>query len=874
MRVTDTDQANASPLLSRPAVEAWILALLLAFAAFFLARTHTTTRIDATAYDAMLNTVHMDTRAAPVIVAIDERSIASIGQWPWPRSIYARVLDRLHALGVRRVALDVLFAEPDLRDPASDAALSVALKRNGPVVLPMVIDAQRAGGQLLEVLPAPIFLSAGTRVGHVHHDPDDDGVARGLYLWQGIDSAHWPHLALALSGGEAATPSTADAPSEQNVRAEYRLLPFAGPAGTMPTVSLLDVLENRVPVASLRNKTVLIGMTAAAGADNVATPMTVLGRPMSGVEFNANAYLAIVNRALLQPLSTAATATLSALLAILPMLLLPRLAPRQSLLTTLGIATMPSAFSLLLLQQAQLWFPPVAATFVILASYPLWAWRRLEQTLRTLRGEIRRIQLDAERTPLHRDDPDLETDLRFLETVLPVKRNTDSPDLPALPAFPRNDSLAAQRWALQGTHAVFQVHGSNGPARLVLDILRPLSAAESGLLNAFADRLETSESPLVTSQEVLSQGLNRLQSAIGAQRGLLDIARFGLMGMRDGVLLLGHLGRPLFANDAARAMLGVDIRPKLHAGEILGALRGQTADAWRKHLRELFTEGTDSMLEAIAADGRELLVHLSPSGAAAHTTDAVTATVGAFGPHAAVITLVDISAIRRAERTHRETLGFLSHDLRSPIVSLLALIRSAAERTPDAEATALYSRMERYASRSLDNAEQFLQLTRIENEPDMQVYELDLGAVAENAIGQLVDQARAKHMRIDFKCAVDDGVWVLGNGEYLERAIVNLLSNAIKYAPGNTSIEISVATENEAAICTVSDHGKGIDPADLPNLFRAYYQGAAQRGRGDGIGLGLRFVTVVCERHAGSISADATPGGGATFILRIPLHEG
>ena len=181
--------------------------------------------------------------------------------------------------------------------------------------------------------------------------------------------------------------------------------------------------------------------------------------------------------------------------------------------------------------------------------------------------------------------------------------------------------------------------------------------------------------------------------------------------------------------------------------------------------------------------------------------------------------------------------------------------------------------MARYASRSLDNAEQFLQLTRIENEPDMRVYELDLGAVAENAISQMIDQARAKQMRIEFNCAVEDGVWVLGNGEYLERAIVNLLSNAIKYAPVDTAIELHVGDEADHAQCVVRDHGKGIAADELPNLFRAYFQGAAERGRGDGIGLGLRFVALVAERHAGTVTAAAAPGGGAQFTLRLPLHE-
>ena len=864
-------RARIRPLLTRPAVEGWLIALALAVGAHLLVQTGATARFDAAAYDALLRTVRIDAGAAPVIVAIDERSIDAIGRWPWPRATYAGVLDELHRLGARRVALDVLFADPDPDRPDSDAALAAALARDAPVVLPMVIDARRAGGQLLEILPAPVFLAASALVGHVHHNPDDDGVTRGFFLWQGIDGPHWPHLALALSGVTTA-PGPPGPSSLQNLRAQYRLLPFVGPAGAMPSVSFLDVLHKRVPAASIRGKAVLIGMTAAAGADAVATPMTDMGRPMSGVEFNANAYLAIVNHALLQPLAPSRTALISALLAVLPMLLLPRLAPRQSLLVTFGIACLPTGVSLLLLHQAQLWFAPVSATTAMLVSYPLWTWRRLEQTLRTLRSEIGRLRRDVERTPLRGDDPNPEADVRFLEAILPVRR---APSV-AGTQMPESGStqIDGAGWSLHGARAVFQPSAGAAGAPVALDVDRPLSAQERALLTTFAARLKT-PAPNDPTHEVLTMSLNRLHAAIAAQRSLLDVTCFGLMGMRDGVLLLGALGRPLFANDAARAMLGIDIAPGHHAGDLLDALRGTQADVCRSHLRDLFTLGTESMFEARAADGRELLVHLSPS-APSNQPDRIDQ---AIVPGAAAITLVDISAIRRAERTHRETLGFLSHDLRSPIVSLLALIRGASEgkgteQTDGAAAGALYARMERYASRSLQNAEQFLQLTRIEHEPDMDVYELELGAVAENAIAQVIDQARASQMRIEFSCAIEDGVWVQGNGQYLERAIVNLLSNAIKYAPPATPIELSIEAHAGEALCTVRDHGAGIAAADLPNLFRAYFQATAQRGRGDGIGLGLRFVALVAERHAGSISAAAAPGGGARFTLRRPLHEG
>ena len=136
-------------------------------------------RIDFTIYDALL-----PGGPAPsdiLIVAIDDKSIAELGRWPWPRSLHAALLERLRAAGVRSVGLDLLLSEPDERSPSADAALAAAMAAGPPTVLPSFAT-EAADGSLREQLPIPILARAAAGIGHVELAMDSDGIVRSVLL--------------------------------------------------------------------------------------------------------------------------------------------------------------------------------------------------------------------------------------------------------------------------------------------------------------------------------------------------------------------------------------------------------------------------------------------------------------------------------------------------------------------------------------------------------------------------------------------------------------------------------------------------------------------------------------------------------------------
>lgn len=338
---------------------------------------------DEAVYDTYVG--NWDYRPDPrlLIIAIDDNSLQQIGQWPWPRSTHARLLDRLTAAGTRRVVLDLMLSEPDRQDSARDAELAAAIRRNGHVVLP-VLAAPASGPRMAEeLLPIPLIAANAATLGHSDIEVDADGVARGLYLTAGIGSPHWPALGLALADLRGPLPGLRDQRPEQSSpyqwrRNHYVRVRYAGPPERFPQVPYVDVLNGEVDPALLRDRLVLVGMTASGIAPRLLTP-TTRERWMSGSEYQANVASMLLDGKVISLLPTQWQDALSGLLVALCCLGLTLPRASASALLALPITLL---FSFVLLRAGNLWFAPAAGLvgmLVVICAWVLWrisAWRR------------------------------------------------------------------------------------------------------------------------------------------------------------------------------------------------------------------------------------------------------------------------------------------------------------------------------------------------------------------------------------------------------------------------------------------------------------------------------------------------------------------
>lgn len=181
----------------------WLLLLIGGvLLAAFVAQGDFTRRLSFTKLDFAASLGTQEPAPDIAIVAIDERSLAALGEWPSRRATHAQLIDNLRKAGAKVVLYDVLLVEPG--DPQDDAALAEAIFRHGKVVLPFsfIPTLNQAEGYQPEY-PRPAFAKAAAALGPVGATPDNDGVLRRFALELRADGQSYPHFApaaLSLNG--------------------------------------------------------------------------------------------------------------------------------------------------------------------------------------------------------------------------------------------------------------------------------------------------------------------------------------------------------------------------------------------------------------------------------------------------------------------------------------------------------------------------------------------------------------------------------------------------------------------------------------------------------------------------------------------------
>ena len=391
--------------------------LILALIATLLALSGTLVRFDNLYYDLGRYLTFKQAPADIVIVAIDEASLDHIGRWPWSRTVHAEFVNKLKQEQTRVIGLDIIFAEPELGHPDADLALANAIGQANNVVLPVLLEVPFVGAPIKQSLPIASLAERAAAIGRVHVPLDADGIARSIYLWEGLSSdglsaVSLPHFAqsvlqvakllpnninvipprLHVSGSE----SLVEDGLVQGclVRQDVRKINFSGPLGHFQRISYAKVLSGDYPAHFFKDKIVLVGATAVGLGDVLPTPVSALSQPMPGVEFHANAIEAMRHSRLIVEAPLWLTCLFCAVLALIPLLWLPKLTPLRSLFVIILYFFVVIGVVVLMPHFFNIWIPPAGALVAILLTYPIWSWRKLDSAQVFLDIELQNLRDD------------------------------------------------------------------------------------------------------------------------------------------------------------------------------------------------------------------------------------------------------------------------------------------------------------------------------------------------------------------------------------------------------------------------------------------------------------------------------------------------
>lgn len=221
--------------------------------------------------------------------------------------------------------------------------------------------------------------------------------------------------------------------------------------------------------------------------------------------------------------------------------------------------------------------------------------------------------------------------------------------------------------------------------------------------------------------------------------------------------------------------------------------------------------------------------------------------------------------LRFLNEDRKETLAFISHDLRAPLAGAILMLEQHEE---------IKQQLHKPLSQALALAEDFLQTSRAEMMDSANFVEVDLPSLVHQAVDDAYEVALI-HQMILVRDITEDVVWVKGNFSLLHRAILNLILNAIKYGKTNTPVYVSVNINQEKShvIFSVMDQGPGIAFAEQANLFKRFSRVNGHEKLVDGAGLGLYFVRTVAEKHNGAIQVDSDLDKPTTFSLHLPIVD-
>ncbi len=358
----------------------------------------------------------------------------------------------------------------------------------------------------------------------------------------------------------------------------------------------------------------------------------------------------------------------------------------------------------------------------------------------------------------------------------------------------------------------------------------------------------------------LAEAFNRAAESVRAAISDLEGERNRLAAvldtMADGVLIVDQDDSITLSNQAARSLLMLPSlngpapspgsRLRDHDLQQVALLCRETGERQRREIRPLRGRRMLSVIATPVRDGAWVEV---------------------------LITLHDLTPMRLVETTRREFVTNVSHELRSPLASVKAMVETLENGAMADRERALdfLRRIHREVDRMHAMVNDLLELARVESgQAALEQAPLDLAALANEVATSVQQRAQGRGVSVTVE-AEESLPQAMGDPGKLRQVMMNLVDNALKFTEpgGRVAIRVLAMPESSMLRVEVRDSGQGIPAEHLPHVFERFYK--VDRSRRDGgTGLGLAIANHIVQAHGGTISVESAEGEGSTFSFTVP----
>jgi two-component system phosphate regulon sensor histidine kinase PhoR len=351
----------------------------------------------------------------------------------------------------------------------------------------------------------------------------------------------------------------------------------------------------------------------------------------------------------------------------------------------------------------------------------------------------------------------------------------------------------------------------------------------------------------------MSSNLSKLLEDISTEKTKLQTV---LANMADGVMMMDVEGKMVLANQATEKLFNFQEKGVLNK-PFIEVIHDHEADEILKLCLKTSQTQTGQFESVISK--RFIRVIAVPL-----VEDSLTG---------ALLLFQDLTELRSLQTMRRELIGNISHELRTPVAGIKAMIETLKEGAINDEKAAadFVARIDGEVDRMAQMLSELTELSRIETgRAELRMTPLNLKLLVEEVAAQLNPLAQRHQVTITTDLVTDLPA-VRCDKDRIRQALVNLVHNAIKFNHPGGRVTVSTKAAGESIIVSVSDTGIGIPEEELPHVFDRFYK--ADRARtGGGTGLGLAIVKHIVQAHDGSIWAESEEGKGSTFSFSLPIR--